>query len=363
MRVRKDVDYCINYTLAGKILLVGIREENSFMKIDRKYVNEAKEFIDKYQNEDIEINELSKTETKLFSSFNRLGYLDNGVKAKAAFNEFKSLGKEIITIRPNDKELLSQVNELVKMLFLFLSVIAGGIYIYHSRAILPKQIDYVHMRIWEIILTITLFPGLVMGLHEVGHCFLAKLFGVRIKSVSIGWFYICPLLLVQYFGLNLEKQYKKITVMLGGVYFNYLLAILGILIKALCGEFISEAVIDIWISAHFSLIITNLGLYGMTDGYYIVSNLIGIMNIRLKGYNCLNSIVKKRTIPKQHDVQLCGIILLALFATSVISVYANIRYWLNLLCISSHIFEGIFLAIVVVLVVKFVLRVRDLSFA
>lgn len=362
MKVRRDVDYCVNYTLTGKILLVGIREINSFMKIDRKYASEAKAFIDKYRNNDIEPDELSETEARLFNSFNRLGYLDNGVQAKTAFNEFKTLGKELVTVRPNDKKLFPKVNEIVKLLILLLSVIAGGIYIFQSRALLPKQIDYIHMRIWEIVFTITLYPGLVMGLHEVGHCFVAKLFGVKIKSVSIGWFYICPLLLVQYFGLNLEKQYKKIAVMLGGVYFNYLLAIAGIIVKALWGKYIPDAVIDIWISAHFSLIITNLGLYGMTDGYYIVSNIIGIMNIRLKGYNCLNSIVRKKTLPEQHDVQLCGVILLALFGTSVISVYANVRYWLNLLSISSHIFEAIFLGIVIALVLKFALRVRDLSF-
>ena len=363
MKVRTDVEYCINHTISGKIMLVGIKEINSFMKVDKNHLDAAKRFIEKYKTEDVDIKNLDEEETRFYNSFSKLGYMDNGVEAKTAFNEFKTLGKEIVKVEPSNKELFPKIDDVTKTIILIMSVVLGFIYIFRNRALIPTQIDYVHMKLWEIFLTILLFPALVMGLHEVGHCFIAKVYGVKIKSVSIGWFYICPLLLVQYFGLNLEKQYKKIAVMFGGAYFNFLLAVLGVFIKAHFGMYISDAVIGIWISAHISLIITNLGLYGMTDGYYIVSSIIGIMNIRLKGYKCLNSIVSKKGLPKQHDVKVCGAILIGLFTTSVISVYANIRYWLRLFGLPEYIFAVAFLGLLLVLVSKFILRVRKLSFS
>ena len=363
MKVRSDVDYCINHTVSGKIMLVGIKEINSFMKVDKKHLEAAKSFIDKYKTNDVDMEKLDEEETRLCNSFSKLGYMDNGVEAKTAFNEFKTLGKELVKVEPSNKELFPQIGDVVKTIILLMSVVLGMVYIFRNRALLPDEIDYVHMKLWEILFTIILFPGLVMGLHEVGHCFVAKVYGVKIKSVSLGWFYICPLLLVQYYGLNLEKQYKKIAVMLGGAYFNFLLAVLGVFIKSHFGLYVSDAVIGIWISAHISLIITNLGLYGMTDGYYIVSSIIGIMNIRLKGYKCLNSIISKKGLPKQHDVKACGAILIGLFATSVLSVYANIRYWLRLFGLPEYIFEVIFLTILLVIVSRFFIRVRNLSFS
>lgn len=358
MKVREDVCYNINYTLTGKILLVGIKGANSFVKLESKYVNAAIEFIERYRSTDIEPGNLNSTEKKLCNSLSKIGYLDNGVKPKESFNEFKRIGKLFFSIKPKNNSIFATVNHTVKIVFFVLSIIAMLSFIGINSIFIPYKIDYIHMELWEIIFTISIFPGAVLAVHEIGHCFIAKCFGIKIESISMGWFFIYPLVLVQYNGLNLEKQSKKILVMAGGVYFNLIMVFAGILLKVLFPEVASGAVIDIWISANISTIITNLGLFGMTDGYFIVSTLVGIMDIRLKGYKYLNVLLNKNERKLGNDYKICGLLLMGLFLSGLISVFVNLDYWLTLFNLPKYIFYVLFAGFTLLLIGRFFLRVK-----
>ncbi len=358
MKVRADVCYNINYTLAGKILLVGIKGLNSFVKLEPKHANAAMEFIDRYKEQDIEPEQLNDVETKLFHNLNRIGYLDNEVKPREAFNEFKRVGKLFFSIKPKkEKEALAGCQALKIALFV-ISIVAMLSFIGLNDTYIPSQIDYVHMKLWEIIFTIGVFPAAVLAVHEAGHCFVARCVGVKVDNISLGWFFIYPLVLVQYYGLNLEKQSKKIMVMAGGVYFNLIMAFLGMFLKVLFPQQVSGAVIDIWISANISTIITNLGLFGMTDGYFIASTLIGIMDIRLKGYKYLNMLLNRKKEKLGKDYKTCGGILMVLFLSSLSSVFVNLNYWLTLFGLPKYLFYIIFSGLVLSLVGRFFTRVK-----
>lgn len=358
MKVRLDVCYNINYTLFGKILLVGIKGLNSFVKFDSEYVNDVITFIDTYKEKDIEPDKLSPMEKRLFDNFSKIGYLNNGVKPKAAFNEFKRIGKLLFSIQPKQDKRLCEGSLKVKITLFIVSIIAMLWFIGSNATCIPSQIDYIHMKLWEIIVTITVFPVAVLAIHELGHCCIARCVGVKIDNISLGWFFIYPLVLVQYLGLNLEKQSKKIMVMAGGVYFNLIMAFVGIVLKVLYPEQVGGAVIDIWISANISTIITNLGLFGMTDGYFIVTTLIGIMDIRLKGYKYLNMTLNRNITNVRKDYRICGLILVLLFLTSLSSVFVNLNYWLTLFDLSKYIFYIVFTCVVFVMVNRFITRVK-----
>lgn len=358
MKVRADVCYNVNYTLAGRILLVGIKGLNSFVKLEPKHADAAIEFIDRYKETEIEPEKLNEVETRLFQNLNKIGYLDNEVKPREAFNEFKRVGKLFFSIRPKKDGELWAGGLTVKIALFVLSIVAMLSFIGVHAAYIPSQIDYVHMKVWEIIFTIGVFPAAVLAIHEAGHCFVARCVGVKIDNISLGWFFIYPLVLVQYYGLNLEKQSKKIMVMAGGVYFNLIMAFGGILLKVLFPEQVSGAVIDIWISANISTIITNLGLFGMTDGYFIATTLIGIMDIRLKGYKCLNMLLNRRKESMGKDYKACGAILMVLFFTSLGSVFVNLNYWLTLFALPKYVFYVIFTGAVLILVSRFFTRVK-----
>lgn len=358
MKVREDVCYNINYTLAGKILLVGIKGLNSFVKLEPKYAGTAMEFIDTYKEKEIEPDKLNATEQTLFQNLNRIGYLDNEVKPKESFNEFKQVGKLLCSVHPKEKEWLSGIGQAGKLIVFLLSIAAMLLFIGLYREAVPTNIDYVHMKLWEIVFTIGVFPWAVLVVHEAGHCFIARCVGVKIDNISLGWFFIYPLVLVQYYGLNLEKQSKKIMVMAGGVYFNLLMASLGMLLKVCFPAQVSGAVIDIWISANISTVITNLGLFGMTDGYFIVSTLVGIMDIRLKGYKYLHIALNRKKKQLGKDYQICGYLLFGLFFSGLVSVFVNLNYWLTLFGLPQYVFYVLFAGVVFYLAGRFAMRVK-----
>lgn len=359
MKVRKEVSYNVSYTLTGKVFLVGIKEINSFVRFDSKYIDMLKAFIEKYKIENINEDALDEQERLLCHNLNQLGYLDNGVPPKESFNEFKKIGKLFFSIRPRSQGGDKWGSTPLGMTVFFLSIVLMLGFMIGNRDFFPQKIDYIHMKIWEIIFTLSVFPVAVLAVHELGHCIIAKYVGVRVDNVSLGWFFIYPIVLVQYFGINLENQRKRLMVMAGGVYFNLIMAFIGMLLKMLFPEIVHGAVIDIWISANISTIITNLGLFGMTDGYFIVTMLVGIMDLRLKGYKYLNALIRKKNVRFGNDYKTCGLVLLVLFVSGFVSTYINLNYWLGLFQLTGIIFYVIFSSIIVFLSGKFLLRIKN----
>jgi len=146
--------------------------------------------------------------------------------------------------------------------------------------------------------------------------------------------------------------------MAGGIYFKFIMAFLGILLKALLPEYFHGAVIDIWIAANISTIITNLGLFGMTDGYFMMTMLVGILDLRLKGFKYLNNLFNGNKVKLNSRYQICGLILLGLFVSSLVSIFININYWLGLFELSSFILYIAFTIIIIYLTGKFIHKIK-----
>lgn len=358
MRVREDVCYRFNYTFTGKQMLVGIKGINSFVKFNYQYADRIVKFINQYKNKDIRLEDLTSENKIIYDNFNKLGYLNNGIEPKESFNEFKKMGKSFFEFFPKSESKETIGSSRIGIFGFTITTILLALFVVSNRSYLPKSIDYIHMHLWEIYFTIGIFPWAVLAIHELGHCLMAKYVGVKIANVSLGWFFIYPIVLVQYHGLNLESQSKKSLVMLGGVYFNFLMVVLGVFMKSLFPHLIYGAVIDIWISANISTIITNMGLFGMTDGYFLVTMWLGITDIRLKGYKYLNSIFNRRKQSFGRDYKVCGGLLSVLFITGLISLIINIDYWTRLMNVSNTIVFFLVVLFIVILTFRFVLRIK-----
>lgn len=358
MRVREDVCYRFNYTFTGKQMLVGIKGINSFVKFNHQYADKIVDFINQYKDNDIRLEDLTSDNKIIYDNFNKLGYLNNGIEPKESFNEFKKMGRSFYEFFPKSESKDTFGSSKAGVFGFIITTILLILFVGLNKFYLPKDIGYIHMKIWEICFTIGVFPWAVLVVHELGHCLMAKYVGVKIANISLGWFFIYPIVLVQYHGLNLESQSKKSLVMLGGVYFNFLMIVLGVLLKSLYPRLIYGTVIDIWISANISTIITNMGLFGMTDGYFLVTMWFGITDIRLKGYKFLNSIFNHRKQSFSSDYKVCGGVLSILFITGLISLIININYWSRLLDVSSVIVFLLLVIFIVTLTIRFVLRIK-----
>ncbi|BFH61198.1 hypothetical protein PAJ34TS1_17900 [Paenibacillus azoreducens] len=359
MRVREDVCYCLNRTLLGKKLMIGIKEKNSFVTFSGDYVSKVTDFIDKYKREDIPTEDLSDEDIKICKSLDKIGYLDTSVvSSKETFNEFKKMGKVLFRICPKNSSSKAIGNNKFGAWAFILSAIFMAGFCYFNRNYMPANIDYVNMRIWEILLTIILFPPLIMAFHELGHCIAAWFQGVKIASISLGWFFIYPLVLVQYLGINLETQRQKLIVIAGGVYMNLLMAAIGVGLKAFFPTVFFGAVIDIWILANISTIITNVGLFGMTDGYFMFTTVVGVMDLRMKGYKYLNSKLRKARINLRNTYRLCGWLLIGLYLNGIVNIYIQINYISSLFHITKWIMYVVLSVFVALMSIKFLQRVK-----
>lgn len=361
MRVRSDVSYCLNRTLLGHKLIVGIKEKNSFVNFSGDVIPKVISFIDRYKEKDIEDEELGTDDKRIAKSLDKIGYLNTSeLPSRESFNEFRKVGKLFLQIRPKWNQAKAIGNNRIGTLAFYMSALLLIGFCAYYRSYLPDTIDYVHMKLWEILFTILVFPPLILAMHELGHCLVARYQGVQVASISLGWFFIYPIVLVQYRGINLESQRQKLTVIAGGVYMNLALAAMGVGLKLADPAVFSGAVVDIWIMANLSTILTNLGLFGMTDGYFIFTTLVGAMDLRMKGYKFIHSKLgrKKAAQPLDKSYTICGWLLIGLYVYGIINLYIQANYISSLFMISEWAMLLVLSFLIIGMTVRFIQRIR-----
>ena len=131
---------------------------------------------------------------------------------------------------------------------------------------------------------------LAIPIHEIGHLMAANRYGVRWKSLTLmlRWG-VNPIYYIKYYNFYTNSSKNKVMILLGGVYYNLIQASV---------YFILLVVYEDWKMAVMSII--NLGCIlscllpsGTSDGYHIISLLLGIEGIRWKMVKLVSTIVKK----------------------------------------------------------------------
>lgn len=351
MKIRSDVEYCEVNTLLGKKILVGIKEKNSYIQFDEKYVETIKQIVDNGKKKDVkEFCKESEKKKQIYNLFQHKGYLDGEIEVKESFNELKNFGRVLKSITCKQ---LNFLNKKIIRWIIFLIVILSAIFMILNLDILRKPIDYYSMSLIQILISIFIIPCAVLGLHEIGHCLAAYSIGVKVKKISIGLFITFPILAVTYSGLQLHKTRHKIWVELGGVCMNLFLATLGVLYSNYIGM---SAVVQIWIIANVSTMITNMSFIGMTDGYFIVTSLIGVNNVRLLGYQCICKCISRKYSEISSKDRICGIVLLVSIGISFISLYTGISYLSLMFGVPIRISNYVQIFFVLIMFILFVSR-------
>ncbi len=304
MILRSDLQYCVSKTLFGEQLIVGLGLENSYIKFGKKQVDHVTSFIDQTRGREMgqAMGELPPQEQGLVKLFDSYGYYDTSPEIKSSFNEYVRLGRIFASVVPRPFAGIRSGGEKKTAVISALIALACIVFCLSSVAAFPAQLDLLSMSVTEIILCALVMPVVFLLNHELGHYVMAQLTGTEIKSISVGFFILYPIVLVQYNGLHLKKTTAKVLVTLGGVLFN-LLALTGGLALKRFG--VHSIVVDFWILANLSGILTNMDVIGMTDGYFFASSVTGCQNLRLKGYRALHAFFTRRA--KSEDMASRGI--------------------------------------------------------
>lgn len=98
-------------------------------------------------------------------------------------------------------------------------------------------------------------------------------------------------------------------------------------------------------------------IISMTDGYFLVTTITGLMNLRLKGYKYLNNILCRKNQKFNKQYALCAFILLFLFITGFVNVALQILYIGSLFSLNKVVIIGIICIYIIFLLSKFIVRI------
>ncbi len=324
IRLKEDFRYVENRTLLGKKLVVGLKNSNSYVQIPEKYRESFYTFVYKIQN-NLTRNRLSDQEMTLYELFRKHGYFEGAKDVRPSFNEYNSLVKVFWKMdfpKSGTSEVMRWKKGIVYCLF-FLICVLGTLIFFQNYQYVDYVIDLRKFSVLEIVLSITLVPCLIDGIHEFGHFVMARLLGIEPKDINIGFFVTWPVIYIRYKGLNLNSTLDKVCVLSGGVIGHLAGIVIG---KCLLMAGVDSNVLSIWIVANVSMIVSNLlpGLPG--DGYFILASVIGIFNLRYKGYKNLFLVLKNGRKLFSKDV-ICPAIMLGLWIHSFIGIFKSMDYY------------------------------------
>lgn len=166
---------------------------------------------------------------------------------------------------------------------LFLYVFSSVIY---NFKLIIDQMDFLTVADWGVLFLIF---GLFVLVHEFGHAASCKKFGARHGDIGFGFYLFTPVMYADVSDIWRLDKYNRIIVNLSGVYFDLIFA------TVLCTLFfLTNNTIFILISGIFVInTLKNLNPFLRNDGYWILSDLSGITNLREKSNKVLNQFLKK----------------------------------------------------------------------
>ncbi|TWU24216.1 Peptidase family M50 [Novipirellula galeiformis] len=136
--------------------------------------------------------------------------------------------------------------------------------------------------LWPILLLVWIVAKLI---HEAGHAIAAKHHGVRVGQVGIMFFLLAPLAYVDVTDAwKLRRRFQRVQIALGGVYFE--LAVASLAAWAwwfLPDGYSKHLAAQIFLIAGPATLLVNANPLLRLDGYYVLSDLTEIPNLRMHG--------------------------------------------------------------------------------
>ncbi|MFK7734396.1 MAG: HlyD family efflux transporter periplasmic adaptor subunit [Pirellulaceae bacterium] len=139
--------------------------------------------------------------------------------------------------------------------------------------------------------------------HELGHGYVCKHFGGRVPEMGCKLIAGMPLAYMDATSAySFPKRAHRIAVMLGGMYFEVLVAIPATFLWAFLPDtFLGSCAYQLIFMAGVATVFFNANPLMKYDGYFILSDVLGIPNLRSKASNELNGLFKRRVLGIASD--------------------------------------------------------------
>ena len=185
---------------------------------------------------------------------------------------------------------IAKVTPYLKVLFrpnvikalLFLAVLTIGFGIYHNFSNITSE------NLESVWLYLLLFGFISVTFHEFGHATAAHYFGAAHGGIGGGFYLFSPVYFADVTDIWKLKPRKRIIVNLAGIYFELLICSIYVIIGiAFNIDFLSIVGLFIVLGTLF-----NLNPFLRSDGYWILTDALGIPNLYKKSSESLKDLLK-----------------------------------------------------------------------
>lgn len=168
------------------------------------------------------------------------------------------------------------------------------------------------------VLTLAVVLAVLKVWHELGHGFACKIFGGRVPEMGMILMMGAPLAYVDASAAwTFPSRRRRLIVMLGGMYFESLVAIPAVFVWAIWGPstMVGSIAYQLVFMATAITVLFNANPLMKYDGYFILSDLLGIPNLRQRATNEINTLFQRqalglRTTPQSTATPLMRIVML-----------------------------------------------------
>lgn len=137
---------------------------------------------------------------------------------------------------------------------------------------------------WLMLVLLMPLRVITVGFHELGHAFAVKYFGRHVNRLGVGWQGINPVAFVDTSDMWLSTARNRFIVDLSGIYIDFIMATLFVLIALMVGNSIVGAFIWLLATSHYVSILENMNPLAEYDGYYALSDILDRSHLKKNVY-------------------------------------------------------------------------------
>lgn len=321
-RDKKKTTYTVGSIKKDRFIMASEKNVDDIIGVYKLFDGEhtIDDIVKIYKDNNKEIDVL-----KLFNIAEQAGLIENTNKKEVILNEFQKYGFSIMDINIGDKLncIFRRCAHIVSIPFcVFLVAI-----ILIATVLLPKfGISIVKLNIYNLfdsvfisIIISTVITTICVLLHEMAHAIVAAHYRLIPQKVSISIYLFTPIIYITIPGIYTLPRKQRILVHAAGIIMNAFIFSVSVMFLPFSFGTLREIMLLIAFN-NLGLIVMNLVPFLPLDGYFILTNILKIPNLRRISGKKIISIIRgeKRKLVEYIIYNIISVLFVSLVSISIV---------------------------------------------
>lgn len=147
------------------------------------------------------------------------------------------------------------------------------------------------------IIIVMLVSNIFLLFHEFGHSSACVTFGVPVRNIGLGLYFIFPVLYSNVTGAWLLPKRKRITINIAGIYFQLLTNVFLIIAYIIAGDSDLQNIFLYLFTSNAIVCMYSIIPFFRNDGYWVYCDYFEITNLMAKSKNWYKKKITKENLP------------------------------------------------------------------